>query len=572
MPPDRGRASKACNTCRKIKTRCYESGIAGKPCLRCERLRQTCSLEVLSFTDTEGHQNNAAHPSEGNSSHDDRLNRLEQTVSALVDKIGNSVGRWVPYTDVSSTSPNCPPPIDDAAPGTPSAAPVFLIRDVASQVGVQQQQSLHTRSRSLDDLDIINKGFITLSDATILIKLFQEHYGRWVSFNETLPPDALLSDIRSSPLLLCACCLIAVRHMSWNSSAELAPRLFQEAKSLLAVSLLDVPQSIAFFQAAVILSMWSTTIGQTPLSIDSWLLSGFALQHSLASNAFAPITSGSRRVSLSKNELDRHCIWNHLCLAHLHYCVGTRRKAILDRQQVNKCREVLATDQITNFETRMVAEINLYWIIYESCSTMQVDLPGTQASLHEWKQEWMFLFDQPRSQFIQMGFHFAQLLVYDRALKSRSAAVRESILSEMIRLSAAIIQLALDTTDVRTRHLSDHIYHMITFAAVTLCRLLHMYENQLAASHNIIELDSLVLTLVTWLHSIGLPCHVAHTLGDVVAAFHKELRPTAHPSPYAQVQDDIELYFPELLGVETYGNGNFDFNPDWEPYIQGPAT
>ena len=171
-----------------------------------------------------------------------------------------------------------------------------------------------------------------------------------------------------------------------------------------------------------------------------------------------------------------------------------------------------------------------------------------------------------------MGFHFAQLLVYDQALKSRSAAVRESLLSEMIRLAAAMIQLALDTADVRTRHLSDHVYHMITFAAVTLCRLLHMYEKQVASSHNIVELDSLVLTLVTWLHSIGLPCHVAHTLGDVVAAFHEKLRPNAHPSSYEEAQDDIGLYFPELLGIETFDGGNFDFLPNWEPYIQGPPT
>jgi hypothetical protein len=182
------------------------------------------------------------------------------------------------------------------------------------------------------------------------------------------------------------------------------------------------------------------------------------------------------------------------------------------------------------------------------------------------------LADQPRCQFIQMGFHFAQLLVYDQALKSRSAAVRESRITEMTRLSAAIMKLALDTADVRTRHLSDHIYHMITFAAVTLCRLLHMYENQLSSTHNIMELDSLVLTLVSWLHSIGLPCHVAHTLGDVVSAFHEKLRPNAHPSPYDQVQDDIGLYFPELLGMETFNGGNFDFVPDWEPYIPGPAT
>jgi hypothetical protein len=62
--------------------------------------------------------------------------------------------------------------------------------------------------------------------------------------------------------------------------------------------------------------------------------------------------------------------------------------------------------------------------------------------------------DQPRSQFLEMGLYFAQLLGYERALKSRSARVRASLLSEMIRLSAEIIKLAIDTTDDRTRHLS----------------------------------------------------------------------------------------------------------------------
>lgn len=167
-----------------------------------------------------------------------------------------------------------------------------------------------------------------------------------------------------------------------------------------------------------------------------------------------------------------------------------------------------------------------------------------------------------------MGFQFAQLLVFDQALKSRSAAVRESVVSEMVRLSASIIKLALDTTDARTRHLSDHIYHMITFAAVTLCRLLHMYEDQVAVSHSLLELDSLVLTLVSWLRSIGLPCHVACTLGDVVEAFHQKLRPRANPSSDEQTQNDMRLYFPDLLGIETFDGGNFDFLPDWEPQIQ----
>ena len=76
------------------------------------------------------------------------------------------------------------------------------------------------------------------------------------------------------------------------------------------------------------------------------------------------------------------------------YCVGTRRRSILDRKQINKCRKILDSDHVTNFETRMVAEVNLYWIIYESCSKVPVDLPSTQAALHEWRQEWKFLFGE----------------------------------------------------------------------------------------------------------------------------------------------------------------------------------
>jgi len=222
----------------------------------------------------------------------------------------------------------------------------------------------------------------------------------------------------------------------------------------------------------------------------------------------------------------------------------------------------------------MVAEVNLYWIIYENCSVTSVDLPKTQAALHTWKEEWKWLFDQPRSQFVQMGFHFAQLLIYDQSLKSRSAAVRESLLSEMVRLSTAMLNLAMETTDDRTRHLTDHIYHMISFAAVTLCRLLHLYESQLSTRHDLVEIDTLVLQLVSWLHSIGLPCHVAHTLGDVVAAFHKKLRPEAQLTPTASymevdpsVQEDYALMFPELFSAISFDGSIGDLLPDWGPVL-----
>jgi len=65
---------------------------------------------------------------------------------------------------------------------------------------------------------------------------------------------------------------------------------------------------------------------------------------------------------------------------------------MLDREQIDRCRMILDSDHATNFESRMVAEINLYWIMYESCSAVPVDLPKTQAALYAWKQEWKFIF------------------------------------------------------------------------------------------------------------------------------------------------------------------------------------
>lgn len=65
---------------------------------------------------------------------------------------------------------------------------------------------------------------------------------------------------------------------------------------------------------------------------------------------------------------------------------------MLDNSQLERCRSVLGSDHATNFEARMVGEVYLYWIIYESCSASPVDLPKTQAALHLWKDEWKFLF------------------------------------------------------------------------------------------------------------------------------------------------------------------------------------
>lgn len=203
-------------------------------------------------------------------------------------------------------------------------------------------------------------------------------------------------------------------------------------------------------------------------------------------------------------------------------------------------------------------------MLYESFSS-PVDLPRTQSALQAWISEWQYVFDRPRSQFVQMGFYFAQLLTYDQSLKTGSTAARESLITEMVRLLTTIINLAISTTDERTRHLTDHIYNIISFATVTLSRLLHTYEPQLAVSHDVPGLEGLIMSLVAWLH-------IAHTMGNVVTASHRKLRHGSGLSPTTScdevdtaIHDDFAQLFPDLFGARPFYVGSVSMLPDFQP-------
>lgn len=190
--------------------------------------------------------------------------------------------------------------------------------------------------------------------------------------------------------------------------------------------------------------------------------------------------------------------------------------------------------------------------------------------------------DEPRSQFLQMGFHFAQLLAYYQSARSPQSLMDGSMILEMIDLSSTIINLAIDTTDDRTRHLTDHIYHIVTFSALTLCRLVHMYDAQLrVANINVNGLDRLVMKLITWLRSIGLPCHAAHLLSDVVFSQFKKLRPDFHSIPtnlanspgqdysalsvlgVSPLPSNVGFLYPDLIGSELFDMDDEIAWPQW---------
>jgi len=99
-----------------------------------------------------------------------RLSRLELAVSALVQRLDTGMQRWAP--DLPSTSQNQPPQVSDTPPVTGSGAPVLLIRDVAYEVGMRQQQTADGSSPAhRDSLDIITRGLITPQAASAMIAL-----------------------------------------------------------------------------------------------------------------------------------------------------------------------------------------------------------------------------------------------------------------------------------------------------------------------------------------------------------------------------------------------------------------
>jgi hypothetical protein len=145
---------------------------------------------------------------------------------------------------------------------------------------------------------------------------FQLHYGRWILLSPHATASTLLAQLQNSPLLLCSIYLIAVRHTTQELAGTLAPKLFQEVRTLLASALLVTPQTEEFFQAVIVLSLWSTTVGQVPLGIDGWLITSYALQQALASPALADIHRRANR-QVDPAKANKQHVWTHLCLAHL---------------------------------------------------------------------------------------------------------------------------------------------------------------------------------------------------------------------------------------------------------------
>jgi hypothetical protein len=164
MPPDRGRASRACTSCRKQKTRCYEPGIPGRACLRCDRLRQSCSLVRIDLSDEESvvpapatgtdaryAGENPPSKSKSQSNKFYSLERLEKSVATLLDRLGEGPAARSPGEFSRPTTAQTSP-VSDAYKEAETSAPIMVIRDLATDNGMKPVSDARSLMVVLDDL------------------------------------------------------------------------------------------------------------------------------------------------------------------------------------------------------------------------------------------------------------------------------------------------------------------------------------------------------------------------------------------------------------------------------------
>ena len=84
--------------------------------------------------------------------------------------------------------------------------------------------------------------------------------------------------------------------------------------------------------------------------------------------------------------------------------------------QVQRCIELANADNDSSnewYESRMAAEVHLYWIIYKQCcQTQEVDLEATKHACSQWQRTWARLFGESHMRapvFFLLLLHFHTL-------------------------------------------------------------------------------------------------------------------------------------------------------------------
>ncbi|KAJ5216309.1 Transcriptional activator of proteases prtT [Penicillium cinerascens] len=463
-PRPRGRIRRsmtACNTCRKLKTRC-DLDPRGHACRRCLSLRLECELPE---TQDRFFQDNASTWSEANAaipSIEERLVSLERGMGEMihlmrqmVNQPSNASGSPSSFAgrglDETSNENNGPVP-------SFSLKPVQLIRDL-------QIECFNGRENFPTDVDllgdIVSQGIIDAKLSLKLIELFVEYFSPWVSID-------LSSGIqRTDTLLFNTACLLASRYLPGMPSNTVHEISLQVQHAVTKAMWRKTPLSNECLQALALLCLYPTS-GHKEGFMDGWLLSGISINHALLSFSFLNQPSNNKSL-LSDEMLSQLRLWNTFCLTHLHSALGYGRAINVQPQYLDHCVRILDHPRATSEDGRILAEIQLYRIalkLQNNPQRLRFAEPEYEE-IERWKVEWAHLLTNEGQSTLELSLWFTQLLLHRTATRLQPESDR--LAPEICSNARLIFSRSLQTRFSAAPGLIDNVYYILGYAALTLC-------------------------------------------------------------------------------------------------------
>lgn len=615
------RTLKACDFCRKQKTRCFKASEEDTSCLRCTFLKKECSfahekvlqdsapsllqgkdlhqLDVKYKLDQiyNGVREILAHVSSPDSYK--LLNQAKEIAEAADDARRSIATSGLPFggqdpepkhhlggqnigaagvQDVFSLGNVGILPLYDLHMHSFKMAPFSIVSNQSAPQAIPNPiaklinlKGDHPASKDLPIKaygDIIDLNILSELEATYLINDFRTNYGRWVLFPVNIPSEQLIGRIRiKSPLLLTTCCCISLRYLidqdifpdNPKSNKEIYRDLIQLLLAELGRGILQVSAfqdgnyrygDVEFLQALVILSIYSLslsalasynltdeskgTIGQgnslAHLNLDAWYLSSIGLTTFLSRSTFGTLMqkltddefNDNSAYSILFDDIDGDThqlltllrIYNHLVLVHLINSIFSGRSCVIDALKLRYCTATLGLPSSTNFDGRMVSEINILTVTYNFIqksvhNAMGMDIiereigyKEVQLEIENWYNQWSYLFEQPSLQFVEPCYYFCVLVVvyaynFQKSLLNTNQATFQLFdlyendniyfildnsdgksLRKMLESSYDLVKF-VKTVESNSyfAYLSDQLHFCFYFGALFLLKILHYLKD-----------------------------------------------------------------------------------------------
>lgn len=594
------RTNKACDECRKQKTRCLPQADPSAGCSRCLYLRILCSFRIGNAPSAPTSQSERIEQIyrgveealillrlRTNSGNQDnfRNNGGALTGNTITGNsaAGNTTARNAPGTNpVSSLLSENLSTVDAAEPShdfhhpsrTFLSSPFSIISKQIDTRGVpsavRHLTGSHLEASRQDDVrDIISLNMLSAAEAEELLHDFKQNYGRWVLFPTNITTKELVTKIRlKCPLLLTTCCCIALRYLLNQIAADdieaqnvvkhrnytLLTQLAHELKEALLEPFVlpdyaSLSGAVEFLQAIAVLSIYAHSLSSLAessngamyssrlanFSLDPWMLLniglstflskstfGSLIQHQQRDAASSPFTMMFQTLDDQEQSLTVLRIYNHLTIVHLIHCVFSGRPCVLDEVRLNYCTATLNLAKLTNFDGRVVSEIEVLLIAYnytqivtgiddKVSESRREAYEATLEEMKQWHDQWEYLFSQPTVQFVLLCYHFCNIMIIiaygqRESIKQNSAKEYDDIqyaTSLPLILKTVYVEDYEDLqehcrklllfgesidNDVYFACLSDQIHFCFYFTAVLLIRM----------HHDLLDRDPDIILPIVW--------------------------------------------------------------------------